>query len=566
MGDAADAAAALRRRARSAAGVVLELPGEPSSGPGGTEDPLPLPAPRNIVRALTGSRTPSLDAFAPRRPRPGDADPLLLMPVGSVDPGSWTIEDAAALVAEAQDSPRTAHPDDAARFLLVATAGERRALRAALRRLPRRARRTVVMGTATDDDSLAHLLTTVDAVFLPCPRAASVTLREAAAARGRSLLGPSTAAAASEAVADEGRAARLEWARRRPAPAAWTHAVPRARVLREARRVVVAGHDLKFARGLIDHLTAAGHEVRVDPWHGHARHEHERSQALARWADVVHCEWSLGNLVWYSRHLPADTRLTSRLHLQEAATAFPGNMAADALDAWIFVAPHVRDQTLRDTGFPAARAHWIPNAVDVPPATAQTLGDDRRFVLGLVGVLPERKGLHRALDVLSLLRSQDPRYSLRIRGHRPREVAWMDARPGAQAYYAAQEDRIAHDPALGDAVTWDPHGPDMASWFSRVGVALSTSDFESFHFTLPDGAVHGCVPRSLAWAGADRLYPTQWLAPSTGALAASVQAATADALTWKHAAAEARETIAATYDEAVVLPRLAALVLGDPAT
>ena len=31
-------------------------------------------------------------------------------------------------------------------------------------------------------------------------------------------------------------------------------------------------------------------------------------------------------------------------------------------------------------------------------------GGDRRFVLGLVGVLPERKGLHRALDLLAALR------------------------------------------------------------------------------------------------------------------------------------------------------------------
>ncbi|MBD4582840.1 hypothetical protein GUG60_27280, partial [Xanthomonas citri pv. citri] len=71
---------------------------------------------------------------------------------------------------------------------------------------------------------------------------------------------------------------------------------PRVRVTAEPRRVVVAGHDLKFAGALMDRLRADGHEVRVDAWRGHARHDVERSRALAAWADVVHCEWSLGNL------------------------------------------------------------------------------------------------------------------------------------------------------------------------------------------------------------------------------------------------------------------------------
>ena len=135
-------------------------------------------------------------------------------------------------------------------------------------------------------------------------------------------------------------------------------------------------------------------------------------------------------------------------------------------------------------------------------------------------------------------------------------------RPAAAAYYGEQLRRLREDPLLAEAVRWDPHGPDMGAWYAGVGVALSVSDFESFHFTLPDGAVHGCLPRSLAWAGADLLYPRDWLHPDVDALARSIRSATADARVWRAAAAEARDVVAATYAEDHVIPRLARRILG----
>ncbi|WP_369022503.1 hypothetical protein [Micrococcus luteus] len=403
----------------------------------------------------------------------------------------------------------------------------------------------------------------VDAVLAPEGTRLEPAFARAAARAGRAVIGPDRAAETWERLAAAGRAARLDALT--PAEAAGPPAAPapRVRVTAEPRRVVVAGHDLKFAGALVDRLRADGHEVRVDAWHGHARHDVERSRALAAWADVVHCEWSLGNLAWYSRHLDSPhrtTRLTSRLHLQEAGTAFPSRVRQDALDEWVFVAEHVRAQVLRDTRFPAARTSVVPNAVAVPP-TLPDGDDDRRFVLGLVGVLPERKGLHRALDLLAALRRTEPRHTLRIRGHHPEEVGWMAQRPAAAAYYRAQLHRIETDPLLAGAVAWDPHGPDMPAWYARVGVALSVSDFESFHFTLPDGAAHGCLPAALAWAGADLLYPAAWLSPDVAAMADGLRRATADARAWRSAVARARVHVGHHYDTTPVTRRLTDAVI-----
>nr|WP_282442455.1 MULTISPECIES: hypothetical protein [unclassified Micrococcus] len=554
------------------------------------DGPFPLPAARSLVRALTPARKPSLDAYAPLGPRePGEAG-RLLVPVGLGDPGSpdtgavlELLRTRAALLGAATPSgsaPRAATP-----HTVVVTAPGRRG--DVVHSLTARERRAVLVteaGPGDAGDLLAAALGLVDAVLVPDPARACASLLDAAAARGRALVGPELAGSTWEPLVDLGRAARCAWAMSRTSegarPGAWRverdgalvsrgDAAPRADVGREPRRVVVAGHDLKFADPLVDRLRADGHEVRIDQWTGHARHDVEKSRSLAAWADVVHCEWSLGNLAWYSRHLPKGVRLTSRLHLQEAATDFPRRVAHDALDSWVFVAPHVRSQVLRDTGFPARRAPWIPNAVRIPDAVdpaARAAENERRFVLGLVGVLPRRKGLHRALDVLADLRADDPRYRLRVRGHHPRDVAWMTARADEHGYYDRQLRRIAEDPRLTGAVNWDPHGPDMPAWYGSVGVALSTSDFESFHFTLPDGAAQGCVPRSLAWAGADALYPGSWLCPDEASLSASIRAATATPEAWRSAREDAHGFVACAYAEETVVTALTREVVGGRTT
>ncbi|MGC5048686.1 hypothetical protein ACLQ2F_05190 [Micrococcus porci] len=531
---------------------------------------LPLPAAAGLRRALTGARVPSLDAFSPLGPRPADAPAVLLLPVLGPAAHGWSVEAAAELTARRCADLEMPAGAPGLHTVLVTDPASRRALAAALRTAGARLPGVVVVvcpdpATAAGRARFLAALGLVDAVLGPEGTRLDPVLASVAARAGRAVIGPDRAGETWERLAAAGRAARLDSLTPAEATGPPAASAPRVQVTAEPRRVVVAGHDLKFADGLITELRARGHEVRVDSWSGHARHDTEASRSLAAWADVVHCEWSLGNLVWYSRRLPPGVRLTARTHLQEAATEFPERVRQEAVDTWVFVAEHVRAQVIRDAHLDPGRTRWIPNAVQLPGpdwTSAHPADPAQRFTLGLVGVLPERKGLDRALDVLALLRAEDRRFRLRIRGHRPEEVAWVRSRPAAQAYFAAQRRRLTQDPALTSAVTWDPHGPDMSAWYASVGTVLSTSAFESFHFTLPDGAAHGRLPRSLAWAGADLLYPADWLAPETAALAASVRAATADPAAWADAAARAREFVARTYAAELVRPALADVVLG----
>lgn len=556
-------------------------PGTPD--PAGAAVPLanrvmPLPPARGLSRWLWGDAGSTNDG--------GDrSSGLLALSLHQTGPtpggeASFATADAAALVADraAGDTGRGPHT------VLVVAGGAAGHVAAALRKAGVHRGCLVLEDPGTDRRAVLLSLCAAVAVPTGTDPLHSTWAREAGAAAVPLL----PHAAPAPLPRDLGRPADLRIAGRaarhalvsadptalEPVPGAAPVREPeRARrsgleVGTERRRVVVAGHDLKFARGLIEHLRTEGHEVRLDEWAGHERHDPRLSRELAGWADAVLCEWTLGNAVWYSRHLPVTTRLTVRLHLQEATTGFPARVRADRLDAAVFVAEHVRRQVVRDVGWPAARTLVVPNAVTIPGPPERAMAPDlavepeRRFRLGLVGIVPSRKGLDAALDVLHRLRSLDDRYTLSIKGRRPSEYPWMADRPAERDYFRDQFARIDHDPLLGAAVGFQPHGPDMDSWFSRIGVALSTSDVESFHFTLPDGAAHGALPRSLSWPGADLLYPLGWLAPDAASLADSIHAAIRDPARWHAEATAARHLVIERFAAARILPELADVVLG----
>lgn len=281
----------------------------------------------------------------------------------------------------------------------------------------------------------------------------------------------------------------------------------------EPLTVLVAGHDLKFAPEILAEVEAQGHTVVIDKWSGHSQHDPEQSMKLLEDADVIFCEWSLGNLAWYSKNKLPGQRLISRFHSQELFTKYPTQVDFEKVDQIAFVGEFIRRVAIRKFGIPESITTVVPNIVNLAELDLPKT-EDARFNLGLVGIVPEQKRLDLALDLLATLRAEDNRYKLFIKGRRPEDYPWMSARPHEMAYYEAQYARIESDPALRGAVAFDEHGNDMAEWYQKIGIAVSVSDFESFHFTLADGAASAAVPVSLAWPGAELIYPASWLSNS----------------------------------------------------
>ena len=321
------------------------------------------------------------------------------------------------------------------------------------------------------------------------------------------------------------------------------------------RRVLVAGHDLKFATGLLEELRRQGAVVATDVWRSHSEHDEARSRALLAEADVVFCEWGLGNAVWYSQHVRPGQRLVVRVHLQELQRPYLSSVEHENVDAYVFVGDLIREAAVRGHGVPSDKAHVVANSVDTQ-LLRRPKTDSAARTLGLVGIVPARKRLDLALDVLEGLHARGLDHRLRIKGKTPADYPWMANRPEEAAYYDEQFARIERiNAARPGSVLLDGHGDDMAQWYQQVGIVLSVSDFESFHLTIADGAASGAMPALLAWAGSDLIYPREWISADVEDLVRRIAEDVVDPEGW-HAVARDR------FDSGPVLARLVDLTAG----
>lgn len=290
------------------------------------------------------------------------------------------------------------------------------------------------------------------------------------------------------------------------------------------KTVLIAGHDLKFIKPFYPYFTQAGIRILLDFWSGHNQHNEAASKRLIGQADTVFCEWMLGNAIWYGKHKREGQKLVGRLHAQELRSALFDKVPFDKFETVIFVGPHMLRQAKARNPVFEKNGVVIYNGVDVEALQAVPRKPTNGKVLGFVGIVPQSKRLDLALDILRELRKDDSGYILRIKGKRPEDFPWMANRPEEMAWYETQYRRLEEDPLLKGAVIFDAHGNDMPEWYAGVDYVLSTSDFESFHFTVADGAAAGCVPVVLPWEGADEIYPGEWVHPDFSAAARGIQA------------------------------------------
>ncbi|WP_431711869.1 glycosyltransferase [Glutamicibacter uratoxydans] len=330
----------------------------------------------------------------------------------------------------------------------------------------------------------------------------------------------------------------------------------------KSKQVVVAGHDLKFAGQILEFLEQGNSKLQIDKWAGHGQHDPARSQELIADADTIFCEWSLGNLVWYSNNKKPDQRLITRFHSQELFTEYPSKVDYRQVDLVIFVSELVRGMAIHKFGIPEDKTVVIPNPVAVE-ALDLPKPEGSKFVLGFVGIVPQMKRFDLVLDLLEQLRAEDPRFTLRIKGKRPEEYPWMASREDEMAFYNAQYDRIEHSPLLQGAVFFDAHGDDMPQWYQGIGVAISTSDFESFHFTLPDGAASGGLPVGIAWPGSEWIYPESWIFPDTAGMAKRILSTVSDEQLYDDTVSAAKEFTAGHFNQNDIVEKLAIAVLGN---
>ena len=287
----------------------------------------------------------------------------------------------------------------------------------------------------------------------------------------------------------------------------WLKEAPKAPKPKVKTRVLVAGHDLKFFTLLQKRLEATGDfEFIIDQWQGHNKHDEAKSRSLLDQADVIFCEWCLGNLKWYSHNKRPHQRLVARFHLQERELPYVAEANWDNIDHISYVSEFIRREGQRTFGFPFEKTSVIPNLLDENKFTPKKKTADAHFTLGIIGVTPSRKRLDRAVDLLELLLEEDDRYCLRVKGKHPLDYGWLLKREEELAYYRNVFERINQNPKLRHKVIFDPPDDDVNDWFTMVGFILSPSDFESFHMAIGEGMLTGAIPIIWDWDGAEEIW------------------------------------------------------------
>jgi glycosyltransferase involved in cell wall biosynthesis len=278
-------------------------------------------------------------------------------------------------------------------------------------------------------------------------------------------------------------------------------------------KIVFSGHDFKFLTPLIERCEKnAAYEVKMDQHRNHEILSEEFCQECLEWADVVFCEWAMGNAVWYSRHKRPGQKLIVRLHSQEIEAKLKYLWDTDwrKVDCLILICHHTYDKMLQAFPELEGRCRIIYNPIDVQDALNVKKYPDSDFNLGFVGVVPRRKRLDLAFDLLTRLKEVDSRYRLSIKGRKPEEFPWMFNRPDEMKWYDDLFQRMDTS-FCRNSVVFEPFGKDMASWYDKIGFIVSTSDFEGSHQAVAEGMAAGAIPIIRNWEGADRIYPAKYV-------------------------------------------------------
>src|SRR5699024_7561826 len=153
---------------------------------------------------------------------------------------------------------------------------------------------------------------------------------------------------------------------------------------------------------MIDKLLSSGCKVLFDKWDGHNKHNPEISKELLTKADIVFCEWGLGNAVWYSENLQPHQSMAVRVHSQELFLPFLDRIDHSKVGKYIFVGELIRQAAITSHGVPADKTIVLPNLVDIN-SLDKPKADDASKTLGMVGIVPMSKRIDRALDLLESL-------------------------------------------------------------------------------------------------------------------------------------------------------------------
>lgn len=275
------------------------------------------------------------------------------------------------------------------------------------------------------------------------------------------------------------------------------------------KKIAIFGHDLKFITSIADYLSNSfDYEIKIDKWDGHNHHDEARSIEILEWADILFCEWGLGNVVWCQQHKRSHQKLIVRMHRFEMNTKYPNQFDYQQIDQIIAISPYIFEEFHRVAKVPREKMKVIFNAVDTEMFAKKKV-DNCNYNIGLIGYVPMLKRLDRAIDIFEKLYAQNSNYKLFLKGKRPEEVKWVWDMEAQRNYFESVFDRIEKS-EYKNHVFFEGWG-EVSDWLTNVGYVLSVSDYESFHLAPIEGMASGAFPVVLDREGVRSVFPEEYI-------------------------------------------------------
>ncbi|MFI3210945.1 MAG: glycosyltransferase [Peptostreptococcaceae bacterium] len=272
------------------------------------------------------------------------------------------------------------------------------------------------------------------------------------------------------------------------------------------RRIVIAGYDLKFILPIIPYIDKK-YNVRVDEWKGHNIHDKKQSKECLDWGDIIWCEWLLGNSVWYSKNIYNYQKLIIRAHRFEIDREFGYDVDFKKVDKFITVGYYYFEKFIEKFNIDRNISMLLSNYVE-ENIYNYTKKDDYIYNIGVVGIVPKRKGYMKALKIINKLLKIDSKFRLIILGKLPEEFDWIKNNKLENDYYTECEKYIDSNSLRNYIINkgWI----EKNNMFEDIGYVLSLSDNEnpeSFHLSPAEGICSKSMGLYLNWPGVEYIYP-----------------------------------------------------------
>jgi len=276
------------------------------------------------------------------------------------------------------------------------------------------------------------------------------------------------------------------------------------------RRILINGYDLKFVLPLVPYLEKQ-FEVKIDEWTGHDSHDENKSKELLKWADIIWCEWLLGNAVYYSQRKNKNQRLIIRCHRFELGRDFGNKINIDNVNIILTVGYYYFESFVKKFGFPKEKMRLLNNYVETGIYSKEK-SPESNYNIGLIGILPSRKGYLRGLELLKILKNTNNKFKLYIMGKSPSEVEWIKNNPDENKYFK-KCDAYINEHNLKDSIIFGGF-VERENLYTNIGYVLSLSDNknpESFHLSPAEGTCSGSIGMLLNWPGVEYIYSKDFI-------------------------------------------------------